>query len=68
MNRMIEALQNHASIHNEKPSLNIHPPFSARIMQEPMPANFKIPYLKTYNGLGDLVDHLESFKTLMLLC
>lgn len=29
--------------------------------------NFKVPFLESYDGLGDLLDHLESFQTLMLL-
>lgn len=32
-----------------------------------MPANFKVLHLETYNELGNPIDHLESFRTLILL-
>ena len=37
-------------------------------MQEPLPMNFKMPQLESNHGITDSVDHLESFKSLMLIC
>lgn len=48
-------------------SYNTDPPFGAHIMREQLLKHFKMPRLETYNGLTDLIDHLESFKALMLL-
>ena len=36
-------------------------------MQEPLPHHFKVPQLESYGGMVDLVDHLKSFKAMMLL-
>ncbi|EHA8590342.1 hypothetical protein COCNU_scaffold017266G000020 [Cocos nucifera] len=36
-------------------------------MQEPVPQNFKLPQLESYDGTSDPVDHLEAFRTMMLL-
>lgn len=31
-----------------------------------MLANFNVPHLDTYDGLGDPLNHLENFRTLIL--
>lgn len=67
MNQRIEALQNQASTWDEGHGFNINPTFTTRIMQESIPMNFKVPHLESYDGLGDSLDHLKSFQTLMLL-
>ena len=46
---------------------NSEPPFASRIMQEPLPWYFKVPQFETYDGTADPVDHLETFKAVMLL-
>ena len=46
---------------------NIEPPFASKIMEEPLPSRFKMPQLEPYDGTADLVDHLKSFKALILL-
>lgn len=46
---------------------NINPPFFVGIMQDPIPAKFKLPHLESYDGSEDLVDHLMSFWTYILL-
>lgn len=63
----IEAWLNQALTHGGGPSLNISLPFTTRIMQEIIPANFSVPHMESYDGSRDLLDHLESFQTLMLL-
>ena len=42
-------------------------PFSRKIMDEPISANFKMPQLEAYDGATDSVDRLKSFKVLVLL-
>ena len=37
------------------------------IMQKPIPSNFKLPQFESYDGISDPVDHLEAFRTMMLL-
>ena len=37
------------------------------IMQEPIPPNFKLPQFESYDRTSDPVDHLEAFRTMMLL-
>ena len=36
-------------------------------MWEPLPAGFKAPQLEAYDSLIDPIDHLESFRALILL-
>ena len=67
MNRRIEALQHQAPSSDEGLSFNLTPPFNSEIMQEPTPANFKLPQLDSYDGSADPMDHLITFRTRMLL-
>ena len=62
---MIEALQNRAPARDD--GYNIDLPFSIEIMSQPLPHHFKMPQLKKYDGSADSIDHLESFKAVMLL-
>ena len=43
------------------------PPFSQKIMQEPVPPTFELPQLESYDGTSDPVDHLGAFRAMMLL-
>ena len=42
-------------------------PFTAYINSFPLPHKFRMPQIDSYNGVKDLLDHLETFKTLMHL-
>ncbi|XP_077242376.1 uncharacterized protein LOC143882870 [Tasmannia lanceolata] len=42
-------------------------PFTDDVMGAPAPRGFKMPSIPQYDGTTDLVDHLETFRTLMLL-
>ena len=44
-----------------------HPPFVRRITQEPIPARFKMPQMELYDGTTDPCDHLERYRTLMMI-
>lgn len=45
----------------------IDSPFIANIMDFPLPSKFKMPQLESFDGTKDLLDYLESFKTIMQL-
>ena len=38
-------------------------PFTTAILECPMPLKFRLPQLKTFDGLKDPLDHLITFKT-----
>ena len=42
-------------------------PFTTEVLNRPLPQKFRLPQLKSFDGLRDPLDHIESFKTLMLL-
>ena len=42
-------------------------PFTTPVTSFPLPAKFRMPQIKAYDGSKDPLDHLESFKTLMHL-
>ena len=46
---------------------NIDLPFTRRLMDESFLPQFKIPQLEPYDRTADSMDHLENFRTLMLL-
>lgn len=45
----------------------ICPMFSCKIMEESVPHRFKTPIMEAYDGISDLFNHLESFRSLILL-
>ena len=45
----------------------IDSPFTASVTLFPLPPKFRMLQVETYDGSKDLLDHLESFKTLMHL-
>ena len=42
-------------------------PFTNEVLNHPLPPKFCLPQLESYDGSKDPLDHIESFKTLMLL-
>jgi hypothetical protein len=42
-------------------------PFTKRVDEYPLPAKFKVPQLKTFDGFKDPLDYLDSFRTIMHL-
>ena len=65
MNRQIEELRHAPLAYGE--DICTDPPFSQMIMQELIPPNFKLPQFESYEGTLDPIDHLEAFRTMMLL-
>ncbi|XP_077212813.1 uncharacterized protein LOC143847913 [Tasmannia lanceolata] len=43
------------------------PPFTDNVMNAPAPRGFKMPTVPQYDGTTDPVDHLVTFRTMMLL-
>ena len=46
---------------------NTDSPFTLPVLQAPLPRKFQMPSLETFNGTADPLDHLETYKNLMLL-
>ena len=42
-------------------------PFTTEVLNRPLPQKFRLPQLESYDGSKDPLDHIESFKPLMLL-
>ena len=42
-------------------------PFAPKIIQEPLSLYFKLPQLEVYDGTIDSINHVETFKAIMLL-
>ena len=42
-------------------------PFTTEVLNRPLPPKFHRPQLESYDSSKDPLDHIESFKTLMLL-
>ena len=45
----------------------IDSPFITEVLNRPFPPKFRLPQLESYDYSKDLLDHIETFKTLMLL-
>ena len=42
-------------------------PFTTEVLNFPLPLKFRLPQLESFDSWRDPLDHIESFKTLMLL-
>ena len=42
-------------------------PFTTEVLNRPLLSKFHLPQLESYDDSKDPLDHIESFKTLMLL-
>ena len=42
-------------------------PFTTEVLNRPFLSKFRLPQLESYDGFKDPLDHIKSFKTLMLL-
>ena len=42
-------------------------PFTASILECPLPPKFHLPQLEVYDGIKDPLDHIRAFKTILNL-
>ena len=71
MSKEIEELKNASKDKGEENLDGIiqrmNSPFTNEVLNRPLPPKFRLPQLESYDGSKDPLDHIESFKTLMLL-
>ena len=71
MSKEIEELKNASKDKGEENLDGIirrmNSPFTNEVLNHPLPPKFYLPQLESYDGSKDPLDHIESFKTLMLL-
>ena len=48
----------------ERKVRTIDSPFTAAVLECPMPSKFHLPHLEPFHGLKDPLDHLNTFKTI----
>ncbi|KAH7845095.1 hypothetical protein Vadar_016210 [Vaccinium darrowii] len=46
---------------------NTNSPFTPEVMSKPLLWKFKMPHIDTFSGSTDPLDHLETYKNLMML-
>ena len=66
MGHQLEALKVRSSYPSDV-DFNTEPPFSPQIMSEAVSSKFRMPQAELYDGTTDPLDHIKSFKALMLL-
>ena len=66
MDLMMNAMKGRTTTLNDRVHC-IDTPFTAQVTFFPLLPKFQMLFLETYDGIKDLLDHLESFKTLMHL-
>ena len=67
MDVMMNALKGQVSSDLDDMVHRIDSLFTASVNSFPFPPKFHMPQVENYDGNKDLLDHLESFKTLMHL-
>ena len=67
MEVMMNALKKRVSSDLDDLVNRIDSPFTAPVNSFPLLSEFRIPQIDSYDGVKDLLDYLETFKTLMHL-
>ena len=67
MDMMMNAMRGWVSTNLDELVQRTDLPFIAQVTSFPLLAKFQMPQVEAYDGLRDLLNHLESFKTLMHL-
>ena len=65
MDFMMNALKGRVSNDLDELVHQTDSPFTTSINSFPLSLKFRMPQIEIYDGAKDLLDHLESFKTLM---
>ena len=50
-----------------RPSSTVNSHFTISIRDKPLPTKFKMPSIDTFDGTIDPVDHVEAYRTRMIL-
>ena len=67
MDLMMNALKGRLSSNLDNLVHRTNLPFTTSINSFPLPQKFHMPQIKSYDGVKDPLDHIETFKTLMHL-
>ena len=67
MEVMMNALKGRVSSDLDDLVNRTNSPFTLFVNSFPLPQKFRMPQIKSYDGVKDPLDHLETFKTLMHL-
>ena len=67
MEVMMNALKGRVSSNLDDLVNRTDSPFTAVVNSFPLPHKFRMPHIDSYDGVKDLLDHLETFKILMHL-
>ena len=67
MKVMMNALKGRMSSDLDDLVNKINSPFTLSVNSFPLPQKFRMPQIESYDGVKDLLNHLETFKTLMHL-
>ena len=67
MDMMMNAMRGWVSTNLDELVQRTDLPFTAQVTSFPLLAKFQMPQVEAYDGSRDLLNHLESFKTLMHL-
>ena len=67
MEVMMNALKGRVSSYLDDLVNRTDSPFTTSVNFFPLPHKFRMPHIDSYDGVKDLLNHLETFKTLMHL-
>ena len=64
---MKEAVKGRAPVSMDALVQQTESPFTAGVLHFPLPAKFRMPHIKTFDGTKDTIDHLNTYKNQMEL-
>ena len=67
MDKLNHAMKDKAMENLDGMIWRIDSPFTTEVLNHPLPPKFHLPQLESFDGSRDPLDHIETFKTLMLL-
>ena len=67
LSHMEEAVKGRAPVSMEALVQQTESPFTVGVLHFPLPAKFRMPQIKTFDGTKDPVDHLNTYKNQMEL-
>ena len=64
---MKEAVKSRTPVSIDTLVQQIESPFTAEVLHFPLPSKFIMPQVEAFDGIRDLVDHLNTYKNQMEL-